>query len=83
MGGSCYQQPTMTSIANIANWRSINSIQYFRLNFGDRINPCENISYPQDFLWPMIAGCLISIMTSWDIHQAGQRRQLRFKSSPA
>jgi YD repeat-containing protein len=69
IGGSCYQQPTMTSLANIANWSSINTIQYFRLNFGDGINPCENISYPQDFLANDHG--LLNIQLDWAPHQAG------------
>ena len=69
IGGSCYQQSTMSSVANITNWSSIHSIQNFRLNNGDNTNPCENIGYAQDFL----AGDpgLISIMTAWAIHRPG------------
>jgi len=50
MGGSCYQQPGMTSLAQIADWNAIHTIQYFRLNNGDNSNSCLNISYPQDFM---------------------------------
>jgi hypothetical protein len=68
-GGSCYQQPSMTSIANIPNWSTINSIQQFFLNNGDETNPVENISYPQDFM----AGNrgLFWIETNWAVHHPG------------
>jgi hypothetical protein len=49
-GGSSYQQATMNSVANIANWNTISSIQYFRLNDGDGLNPAMHISYTQDFM---------------------------------
>ena len=61
--GPCYQQSSMSSVANIANWSSIHSIQNFRLNNGDETNPCENIGYSQDFLANDPG--MISIMTSW------------------
>jgi hypothetical protein len=51
IGGSSFQQASMTSLQSIINWNSINSIQHFRLNNGDfGTSPSENISYPQDFL---------------------------------
>src|SRR4029077_6152322 len=37
IGGSCYQQPGMTSIDSIRNWSSLRAIQYFRLNNGDGV----------------------------------------------
>jgi YD repeat-containing protein len=69
IGGSCYQQSTMSSVANIANWSSIRSIQNLRLNNGDNTNPCENIGYAQDFLANDPG--LISIMTAWTLHRPG------------
>ena len=69
IGGSSYQQPTMISVANIANWSSIHSILYFRLNNGDLLNPCENISYPQDFLANDPG--LLSIQTAYNAHRPG------------
>jgi len=69
IGGSCYQQSTMTSVANITNWNAIHSIQNFRLNNGDEMNPCENIGYPQDFLANDPG--LISILTCWATHHPG------------
>jgi YD repeat-containing protein len=69
IGGSCYQQSTMTAVANITNWNSIHSIQNFRLNNGDKTNPCENIGYPQDFL--VNNPGLISIATNWTSHHPG------------
>ena len=50
LGASCYQDPSMTSVANIPNWNSIHTIQLFRIAHGDGINPGRNISYPQDFM---------------------------------
>jgi len=69
IGGSCYQQSTMSSVANITNWSSIHSIQNFRLNNGDNTNPCENIGYAQDFLANDPG--LVSIATAWAIHRPG------------
>lgn len=51
IGGSSYQQASMTSLQGILNWNKISSVQYFRMNNGDfGINSCTNISYPQDFM---------------------------------
>lgn len=50
LGGSCYQQPTMTSVAAIRNWNTIRSVQKFGLNNGDRTNPVKNVGYAQDFM---------------------------------
>lgn len=50
IGGSCYQQASMTNLQGILNWNSINSVKYFRLNRGDGVNYCLNIGYPQDFM---------------------------------
>jgi YD repeat-containing protein len=51
MGGSSYQQASMTSVAAITNWTSISSITQFYLNTGDGgTNPFKNVSYPQNFL---------------------------------
>jgi hypothetical protein len=40
----------MTSVANVTNWSSINSVIYFRLNKGDGVNSATNIGYAQDFM---------------------------------
>jgi YD repeat-containing protein len=50
LGGSCFQQPSALTVANISNWNTISSIQIFEPHTGDRINPCENMSYAQDFM---------------------------------
>jgi hypothetical protein len=50
IGGSCYQQASMTNLQGVLNWNSISSVQYFRMNLGDGINPFLNVSYPQDFM---------------------------------
>jgi hypothetical protein len=50
IGGSCYQQPSMTNLQGILNWNSISSVQYFRMNLGDGVNGFLNVSYPQDFM---------------------------------
>jgi YD repeat-containing protein len=69
-GGSCYQQASMTSLANIANWNSISSIQLFFLNNGDGgPDPVENISYPQDFMANNKG--LNWLETSWGLYISG------------
>ncbi|HEV2479728.1 MAG TPA: hypothetical protein VGS79_08680 [Puia sp.] len=50
IGGSCFQQASMTNLQGVLNWNSINSVKYFRMNNGDGVSPCLNISYPQDFM---------------------------------
>jgi YD repeat-containing protein len=50
LGGSCFQQASALTVANITNWNTISSIQIFEPHTGDRINPCENMSYAQDFM---------------------------------
>ena len=40
----------MNSIDSIYNWNSLQSITYFHLLSGDRINPCKNLAYAQDFM---------------------------------
>jgi hypothetical protein len=77
-GGSCYQQPSMTSVAGIANWNSINTIQYFRLNNGDKINPSMNVSYAQDFMKNNKG--LINVYTTLGYYRNGYR-DLTFKIS--
>ena len=49
-GGSCYQSASMNSIDSIYNWYSLHNITYFELLSGDRINPCKNLAYAQDFM---------------------------------
>lgn len=63
IGGSCFQQASMTSLQGISNWSSISSVLYFRMNMGDGINALENVSYPQDFLANDKG--LLSIVTMW------------------
>jgi len=49
-GGSCYQQPSMTSIDSIYNWSSLHNITYVHWLSGDGVDPCKNMSYAQDFM---------------------------------
>jgi hypothetical protein len=71
LGGSSYQQPTMTTVAGISNWNQLHSIQYFRLNNGDGLNPCEHIGYAQDFMSNNPG--LLSINTTWAPYRTGVR----------
>jgi len=50
IGGSCFQQASALTVANITNWNTISSITGFWPHCGDKINPCENMSYTQDFM---------------------------------
>jgi hypothetical protein len=50
-GSSSYQQPSMSSVANVTNWASIHSINDFHLNTGDGgTTTIQNLSYQQDFM---------------------------------
>jgi hypothetical protein len=61
----------MTSVAGITNWNSINTIQYFRLNNGDKINPARNVSYEQDFMKNNKG--LVNIYTTLGYYRNGYR----------
>lgn len=50
LGGSCYQQGSANTVANIANWNSISSVQAFFPHCGDRENACEHLNFSQDFM---------------------------------
>ena len=50
IGGSCFQQASALTVAGIANWNTISSVQGFWPHCGDQINGCENMSYAQDFM---------------------------------
>jgi len=50
IGGSCYQDGSMTNLQGILNWNQITTIQSFVLNNGDGTYPVKPVSYPQDFL---------------------------------
>jgi hypothetical protein len=50
IGGSCYQQATALTVANVANWGSISSVTAFWAHCGDGVNPSLNMSYAQDFM---------------------------------
>ncbi|HZE82675.1 MAG TPA: hypothetical protein VE035_00135 [Puia sp.] len=50
VGGSCFQQASMTSLTNIANWNAINTVTIFDMNKGDGINAMMHLSYAQDFM---------------------------------
>ena len=71
IGGSSYQSAGMTNLAGVLDWNAINTIQYFRLNKGDGVNPVRNVSYPQDFLKNDKG--LISIFTSEGFYHNGYR----------
>ena len=71
IGGSCYQSSTMTSVAGILDWNSIQGIQNFRLNKGDGVNPARNIGYAQDFM--VNNRGLVSILTSFGYYNNGCR----------
>jgi len=51
LGGSCYQEATATTVANISNWSTINTVTTFNMNPGDGgATPIKNVSYEQDFM---------------------------------
>ncbi len=50
VGGSCYQQSSMTTVSAIANWNTISSVQTFVMRNGDHIHNVTNIGYAQDFM---------------------------------
>jgi YD repeat-containing protein len=50
IGGSCYQQSSALSVANISNWNSIGSVTAFWAHCGDHITPSLNLNYTQDFM---------------------------------
>jgi YD repeat-containing protein len=50
IGGSCYQQASALTVANIANWSSISSVTGFWAHCGDGVNPSLNLNYAQDFM---------------------------------
>lgn len=80
IGGSSYQQASMTSLANIVNWNAISSVTYLRMNVGDSyISPFENVGYPQDFL-AKDSGLQI-ILTSWGGYRLSGVRDTTFKLS--
>jgi hypothetical protein len=50
IGGSCFQQASALTVANITNWNQITSITGFWPHCGDKTNGCEHVSYAQDFM---------------------------------
>lgn len=50
IGGSCYQQASALTIANISNWSSIGSVTGFWAHSGDHVTPSLNLNYAQDFM---------------------------------
>ena len=50
LDGDCTQQSSVFSLSGVTNWNSINTVTSWGLFTGDEINPCLNISYPQDFM---------------------------------
>ena len=72
IGGSCFQQASALSVAGITNWSSISSITGFWPHCGDKINPCENMSYAQDFM-ANNHGLTVINTTQLTLFQAGYR----------
>ncbi len=50
IGGSCYQQPSALTVANVANWNTISSVTGFWAHCGDHVTPSLNLNYSQDFM---------------------------------
>jgi len=48
--GSCLQEPSYWTVANVANWNSITSIQVLLFNVGDGTTVCTNTNFAQDFM---------------------------------
>ncbi len=72
VGGSSYQQASMQTTVNIANWNSIQSITSFFPNTGDQgTTPCMNLTYPQDFMANNKG--LQTIFTTYDTYKACYR----------
>ena len=49
-GGSCYQNASAWTVANISNWNSINTIRFLLIYAGDNINPAMHLNFAQDFM---------------------------------
>jgi YD repeat-containing protein len=78
IGGSSYQQASMTSLVGITNWSSITTILNFTLNTGDGgANPFKNVSYPQDFMTNNKD--LETIFTSYSTYYTAGCRDTTFK----
>jgi YD repeat-containing protein len=50
IGGSCYQQSSALSVANVPNWASISSVTSWWAHCGDHVTPSLNLNYAQDFM---------------------------------
>ncbi|MBN9382400.1 MAG: hypothetical protein J0H74_16645, partial [Chitinophagaceae bacterium] len=51
LGGSCYQDSSMSTVAGITNWNTIHSIKIWGQGSGDGgITPTLHLGYPQDFM---------------------------------
>jgi hypothetical protein len=79
VGGSCFQQASALTVAGIANWNSITSIQGFWPHCGDGINPCLHMSYAQDFMKNNLG--LNTINTTRGSYYAAGYRDTTFKLS--
>jgi YD repeat-containing protein len=80
IGGSSYQQASMTSLAGITNWSSISSVIYFRMTSGDAgVTAFQNVSFPQNFM--ANNKDLEHIWTSYGGYYASGCRDTTFKLS--
>ncbi len=50
IGGSCYQQSSALTVANVSNWASISSVTSWWAHCGDHVTPSLNLNYAQDFM---------------------------------
>ncbi len=50
IGGSCYQQSSALTVANVSNWTSISSVTSWWAHCGDHVTPSLNLNYAQDFM---------------------------------
>ncbi|HLZ88274.1 MAG TPA: hypothetical protein VKQ52_13560, partial [Puia sp.] len=79
LGGSCYQQASALTVANITNWNSIGSVTGFWPHCGDATTPCMNMSYAQDFM-KNNRGLNTINTTQVNVYEAGYR-DMSFKLS--
>lgn len=47
---SCYQSASALTVANLANWNTISSVNTWAPHNGDQINACEHLAFAQDFM---------------------------------
>jgi hypothetical protein len=79
LGGSCYQDSTMTTVAGIINWNSINTVTFFITNPGDGVSGFLNMRYAQDFM--QHSKSLQAIVLSGNGYYSSGMRDSTFKIS--